>query len=138
MKFDRFHREQTTFGRHETFPLRYGWLTQGLEAVRRTPTLFAQPEPAMIALGVGRNMVNAIQYWLRATGLVDFQDGAGTATPLGQALLGPAGDPYLEDQATLWIIHWLIAANAAFATGFIGFSTASPCRAFKSRTRCGR
>lgn len=117
----KFKRDQTAFGRHETFPLRYGWLSKGLAAIRQTPDLLTQPEPAMIALGVGRNMVNAIQYWLRATGVVAFNDGVGTPTALGEALLGDAGDPYLEDEATLWIIHWLIAANAEFATGFYWF-----------------
>jgi hypothetical protein len=117
----KFNRKKTTFGRHETFPLRYGWLTQGFMAVQRTPDLFSQPEAAMIRLGVGRNMVNAMHYWLRATGMVDFRDGRGEPTTLGEALLGKAGDPYLEDEATLWLVHWLIVANAEVATGFYWF-----------------
>jgi hypothetical protein len=117
----KFNREKTTFGRHETFPLRYGWLTQGFHGVKQTPTLFSQAERAMVTLGVGRNMVNAIQYWLQATGIVAFKEGVGAPTVLGEALLGEDGDPYLEDEATLWIIHWLIAANAEWATGFYWF-----------------
>ena len=88
---------KTTFGRHETFPLRYGWLTKGFSAVRQNPVIFSRPESAMIVLGVGRNMVNAIQYWLRVTGVVDFSEGAAKPTVLGEVLLGTAGDPYLED-----------------------------------------
>ena len=117
----KFNREKASFGRHETFPLRYGWLTKGFEAVKQNPALFTQPEQAMVALGVGRNMVNAIQYWLQVTDVVAFHEGQGASTPLGEALLGAAGDPYLEDEATLWIIHWLIAANAEQATGFYWF-----------------
>jgi hypothetical protein len=117
----KLNREQTTFGRHETFPLRYGWLTQGLDALRQTPTIFSQPEPAMITLGVGRNMVNAIHYWLQVTGVATFSEGQGQPTALGEALLGDAGDRYLEDEATLWIVHWLIASNAEAATGFYWF-----------------
>ena len=112
---------KTTFGRHETFPLRYGWLTKGFMAVQQNPAIFSQPESAMMALGVGRNMVNAIQYWLRVTGVVDFNEGTTTLTTLGNVLLGADGDPYLEDEATLWIIHWLIASNAELATGFFWF-----------------
>ena len=112
---------KTTFGRHETFPLRYGWLTKGFMAVQQNPVIFSQPESAMVVLGVGRNMVNAIQYWLRVTGMVDFNEGAATPTALGNVLLGTVGDPYLEDEATLWIIHWLIASNAELATGFYWF-----------------
>lgn len=62
----KFNHKKTRFGHHKTFPLRYSWLTQDFMAVKRTPTLFSQPEQAMITLGVGWNMVNTIQYWLRA------------------------------------------------------------------------
>ncbi|NCA71208.1 MAG: DUF4007 family protein [Sphingobacteriia bacterium] len=117
----RFNRDKATFGRHETFPLRYGWLPKSYEAIETDPDLFAKPEEAMIRLGVGRNMVNAIHYWLQVTGLVSFDGGSADRTPLGQALLGGYGDRYLEDDATLWILHWLIAANAELATGFFWF-----------------
>jgi hypothetical protein len=117
----RSNRDKTSFGRHETFPLRYGWLTKGYEAVKAEPDCFGRPEQAMVTLGVGRNMVNAIQYWLQAVGVVAFGDEGGKPTDLGRALLGDEGDRYLEDEATLWIIHWLLAANAGEATGIYWF-----------------
>lgn len=113
--------KQTAFGRHETFPLRYAWLTKGFEALQARPDIFSQPDRAMVLLGVGRNMVSAIQYWLQAARLIDFADGQGTPTELGELLFGDCGDPYLEDEATLWILHWLIASNAVQATGFFWF-----------------
>jgi hypothetical protein len=112
---------KTTFGRHETFPLRYGWLTKGIEALQNNTTIFNEHEAAMIKLGLGRNMINALHYWLQAAGLAEFEEGIGTVTPIGNALLGKEGDPYLEDEATLWILHWLIASNAQMATGFYWF-----------------
>ena len=115
------NRQQTSFGRHETFPLRFAWLPKSLLVLGDDAALFERPEHAMRCLGVGRNMVNAIHYWLRVCGLVRFDDGQARITPLGEALLGPEADPYLEDDATLWIIHWLIAANAELATGFFWF-----------------
>jgi hypothetical protein len=117
----KLNRNKTAFGRHETFPLRYGWLTKGFETIQNTPDLFTRPEQAMVDLGVGRNMANAIQYWLQVTGIVEFAEGIGTPTALGEVLLGEAGDRYLEDEATLWIIHWLIASNPELATGFFWF-----------------
>lgn len=117
----KLNRKQTVFGRHETFPLRYAWLTKGFDAVRQQPDIFDNPERAMVELGVGRNMVNAIQYWLQVTHVIAFSEGRGEVTALGEALLGPLGDRYLEDEATLWIIHWLIASNATLATGFFWF-----------------
>jgi len=115
------NRQYTSFGRHETFPLRFGWLPKSQIALRDNAALFEHPESAMQRLGVGRNMVNAIHYWLRVCGLVRFDDAPARITPLGEALLGPEADPYLEDDATLWIIHWLIATNAELATGFFWF-----------------
>ena len=117
----KLNRKQTTFGRHETFPLRYAWLTKGFNAVQERPGIFADAERAMVYLGVGRNMVNAIQYWLQVTGVADLSGAEARTTALGEVLLGPGGDCYLEDEATLWIIHWLIAANAEQATGFYWF-----------------
>lgn len=125
----KLNRDKTAFGRHETFPLRYGWLTKGYAAVKESPDIFRQPERAMVRLGVGRNMVNAIEYWLHAVGVVEFGDGAGRPTELGETLLGDAGDRYLEDEATLWILHWLLASNAEEATGlFWFFNRFSPLR----------
>lgn len=117
----KLNRKQSAFGRHETFPLRYAWLTKGFDAVRAQPDIFGVPERAMVELGVGRNMVNAIQYWLQVTRVVDFAEGQAEVSALGNALLGPNGDRYLEDEATIWLIHWLIASNAELATGFFWF-----------------
>lgn len=125
----KLNRNLSSFGRHETFPLRYAWLTKGFEAVKQQPDIFSEPERAMVVLGVGRNMVSAIQHWLQVTSIIDFSEGRGVATPLGNTLFGDGGDRYLEDEATLWIIHWLIASNAALATGFYWFFNrfAMPC-----------
>lgn len=117
----KLNKNKTAFGRHETFPLRYGWLTKGFEAIEKEKELFHNPEQAMIRLGIGRNMVNALHYWLQVTGIVTFTQEGGEASELGRALLGEHGDRYLEDEATLWIVHWLIAANAEMATGFFWF-----------------
>ncbi|BAU58036.1 hypothetical protein HH1059_13270 [Halorhodospira halochloris] len=114
----------TSFGRHETFPLRYGWLPKGFEAIEEDPQTLHKPEIAMIKLGVGRNMVNAIQYWLQTTGIITIDGGGAHATELGKMIFAAdynGGDPYLEDDATLWIVHWLIASNATQATGFFWF-----------------
>lgn len=111
----------TAFGRHETFPLRYAWLTKGYEAIIEHPDVFAQPDLAMVKLGVGRNMVSAILYWLQAARLVEYADGRATPTALGDAILGDQGDRFLEDETTLWVIHWLIASNSRLATGFYWF-----------------
>lgn len=119
----KLNKNKTAFGRHETFPLRYGWLTKGVEVIGKHKGIFQEREheTAMTELGLGRNMVNALHYWLQVTGLATFAAGDGQVSLLGKALLGKDGDPYLEDEATLWIVHWLIASNAEWATGFFWF-----------------
>ena len=53
----------------------------------------------MISLGVGKNMVRAIRFWLQAAGVATAGTG-GTFTPteFGKLVLSPRGtDPFLED-----------------------------------------
>ena len=37
-------------------------------------------------------------------------------TAIAWATFGDDGDPYLEDDATIWLVHWLLAANPSAAT----------------------
>lgn len=111
---------QASFGRHETFHLRYSWLKKGFDAVCNQADLFRR-EDAIVTLGVGRNMVNAIRHWMQAARVIYIRDSFAYPTELGNLLLGANGDPYFEDEATLWILHWLIASNSTQATGFYWF-----------------
>jgi hypothetical protein len=102
-------------GGHESFPLRYGWLKKGFDAVREDPTAFARKDASTL-LGVGVNMVRSIRHWCLATGVVSASPGSRLTdlvpTPLGEALLADNGfDPYLEDSGTLWLLHWQIVSN---------------------------
>src|SRR4051812_30371683 len=109
-------RGEGSFGRHETFPLRFGWLTKGYR------TWFAASEPfeddeATVLLGVGKNMVSAIRYWLLAAQVAHKPRGILEPTNLGHLLLSEEGfDPYLEDDNTIWLLHWLVASNLSEAT----------------------
>ena len=114
---------KVSFGRHESFPLRFGWITKGLAALQADPNVFAS-EDATVTLGVGKNMVAAIRYWLLATGMVRRTTRHGLArTAIGDILFpeGKGGDRYLEDDATLWLLHWLLATNPTEATAVYWF-----------------
>lgn len=111
---------QHSFSGHDTFPFRYAWLKKGVDAVSSDPGVFAR-EDAITILGVGKNMVRSIRHWCLAAGLVEeAPDSRGSAlrvTTLGEKLFGDGGfDPYLEDPATLWLLHWQIASNRSRAT----------------------
>ena len=116
-----FNPKKASFGRHETFALRYSWLTKGFQAFNRENTIFSSEE-STIKLGVGKNMVNAIKYWLRATSMLDDSAEGLAVTDIGKAIFSEDGwDQYLEDEATIWLIHWLLATNFETATAWYWF-----------------
>lgn len=105
------------FARHESFHPRYGWVKRALEAAAADPAVFLS-EDAVITLGVGKNMVRSIKHWGLATGvLTEVENPARRRMPLvtpthfGMGLIGDEGlDPYCEDLATLWAMHWRLVA----------------------------
>lgn len=107
-----------SFGGHETFPLRHGWLKKAVDFISQDPQGFSRDD-AMISLGVGKNMVRAIKHWALACGIliesaVPDQPGRvyPTVSSLGTALFSDEGwDPFLEDTATLWAVHWGLVSN---------------------------
>jgi hypothetical protein len=116
-----FTPKKAAFGRHETFALRYGWLTKGFMALQDDPHVF-NSDVATVTLGVGKNMVNAIRYWLRATQMIEATEDGWQATELGLSIFAEEGwDPYLEDEATLWLLHWMLATNSELATAWYWF-----------------
>ena len=126
-----------SFSGHQTFPFRYTWLKKGVEAVIKDPTVFSS-ENASVTLGVGKNMVSSIRHWCRVSRLIEegtgqskqlalrlgeqatvYHRGQFAPTELGRAIFGENGfDPYLDDPATLWLIHWQIATNTNQATAW--------------------
>ena len=80
---------------HETFILREGWLTKGLQAVVDNPMVFTDNYGAD-ALGVGTNMAKAIRYWMKTAGILPERSGKESSlTELGQLLY--EYDPYFEE-----------------------------------------
>lgn len=117
-----FDKSTVSFGRHETFALRFGWLTKGYSAFKKSSEIFDSDE-ATVVLGVGKNMVSAIKYWMIASQILDNSSGKALITSFGKVIfdLKDGFDPYLEDDATIWLLHWKIASNPANATTFFWF-----------------
>ena len=115
--------QRGSFAGHETFPLRYTWLSKAVQHVERDASIF-QDDDAMVRLGVGRNMTRAIRHWGFACGVLeeapDVPNNRGRVlqpTSLGRALFSKDGwDPYLEDPATLWLLHFELASSPENAT----------------------
>src|SRR4051794_17835853 len=101
------------FSGHETFPCRYAWLPKAYRAIEADAGSLADEESAMIDMGVGKNMVRAIRFWVQAAGVAtDSRQGGYAVTEFGESIFADRGfDPYLEDIRTLWLIHWQICSN---------------------------
>lgn len=94
--------EKLNFSGHESFHCRELWLKKGFDFVKAGNTF--QTPSAVVELGVGKNMVGAIHYWMTAFHLLDAKK---RLTPFANYLFGDYGkDPYLEDDATLWLLHY--------------------------------
>lgn len=112
------------FSGHESFALRSAWLPKAFELLDANPNALADEEGAMIALGLGKNMVRSLRFWVEVFGLATpGERGMLELTPFAHAVFGPDGlDPYLEDRRTLWLLHWNISVrphDAVFAWDFL-------------------
>lgn len=112
------------FSGHETFPLRYGWLQKAYEAVSRAESpkdavhVFRNPD-SIARFGVGRNMVGAIRYWATGAGILEETSEGLEVTWLGNMLFGEDGiDPYLEEDASLWLLHWYLAGRTRLTSAY--------------------
>jgi hypothetical protein len=101
------------FSCHESFACRYAWLPKAYREIIKDPAAFADEEQAMVHLGVGKNMVKSIRFWVEVMGVAT----PGTSrtllpTSFGQAIFASDGfDPFLEDTRTLWLLHWNVATR---------------------------
>jgi hypothetical protein len=116
------------FAKHETFHFREGWLFKGMAAIQeaeaegKLPTIFLDKD-APERLGIGVNMVRALRFWMQATGLVVEK----TETRQRTHRLSPFGkriwecDPYLDDDGTLWLVHYRLVCSQDEATSWHWF-----------------
>lgn len=116
------------FAKHNTFHIREGWLFKGMAAIK---TAEAEGQPATIfrdkdapeKLGIGRNMVFALRFWMQATGLTkETSENRLTVqrlTPFGEMVW--KCDRFLENEGTLWLIHYNLACSQNQATTWFWF-----------------
>ena len=98
------------FSGHETFICKQFWLKKGYDFVSDKKQF--SDDIAVVDLGVGKNMVMSIRFWMKSFGLIDEDD---KLTELAEYIFGDNGvDPYLEDIGTIWLLHYhLIKTNKA-------------------------
>ena len=88
------------FSGHESFPCRMLWPIKGYDYIVKDNN-FNDPN-SVVELGVGKNMVASIRYWLKALGMTE-QD---KPTTLANYLFGKehGKDRYIESLGTLWLL----------------------------------
>ncbi len=128
------------FARHETFCPRYGWLKKGFDATLTDPEVFERPD-AIERLGVGINMVHSMKFWCVVFHILESQKSSGKhhlsgpmkPTELGIRLLSDEGwDPFLEDPASLWLLHWQLFVPPNIATAWSLIANLSHLTSFTS------
>ena len=101
------------FGGHQSFALRTAWLPKAAQAIEEGKDVFTDPLRGVVSLGLGKNMVEALRVWVEAYGVASRKTGHWQLTPFGKAVFGKGGfDRFLEDEQTLWLLHWNISTLA--------------------------
>lgn len=97
-----------TFSGHDSFPCRQLWLKKGFDFVQKRKNF--NDEDAVVQLGVGKNMVSSIRFWLKAFNIIDNKD---NLTEFGKRIFDDENgyDPFLEDEASLWLLHYQLVKN---------------------------
>ncbi|MEY2922762.1 MAG: hypothetical protein RL108_1388 [Bacteroidota bacterium] len=97
-----------TFSGHDSFQCRQLWLKKGYDFVQEGKSF--NDEDAVVKLGVGKNMVSSIRFWLKSFNIINSKD---IPTEFGKRLFDDENgyDPFLEDEASLWLLHYQLVKN---------------------------
>jgi hypothetical protein len=107
-----------SFSGHESFICKQSWLKKVYDFVVQNHRF--GDETAVVDLGVGKNMVNSLRFWGKAFDILDEDD---NPTDLAVYLLDENGkDPYLEDLASLWLLHYNLIKKNRFSIASLVFN----------------
>lgn len=104
---DALQKIKYSFSGHESFYCKSIWLKKGFDFVSDDRN-FNSPD-SVLHLGVGKNMVSSIRFWLRAFGMIEEDELTEMASYIFDSESGK--DPYIEDLRTTWLLHYLIIAS---------------------------
>jgi hypothetical protein len=91
------------FSGHDSFICKHFWLKKGYDFIKSQGNF--NDEAAVVKLGVGKNMVTAIHFWLKSFGIAG---NANEYTDIGKFIFDDKKgvDPYLENLGTIWLLHY--------------------------------
>lgn len=98
------------FSGHETFACRFAWLPKAVRLIDREPEALSDDERSILELGLGKNMVRALRFWLEAFDVAKSSAGVWELRPFGEIVFGANGlDPFIERVETQWLLHWQLS-----------------------------
>lgn len=106
------------FSGHESFICKQFWLKKTYDFAKVGGSF--NDDTAVVDLGVGKNMVASLRYWAKAFGVLDESD---QPTAIAAYLFGIEGhDLYLEDFATIWLLHYHLLKTNRFSIAYLLFN----------------
>lgn len=100
------------FSGHETFACRFSWLPKAVRLIESDPSAMSSDEQAILSLGLGKNMVRSLRFWLDAFDVAAPAADGWALKAFGAALLGRGGaDPFIERTETQWLLHWSVTSR---------------------------
>lgn len=106
-----------SFSGHESFHCKSLWLKKGVDFLANEGQF--NDTNAVVELGVGKNMVASIRFWLKAFNL-SIND---KITDIAQYLFNDenGADPFCEDLMTLWVLHFNIVNSQLASLYYLTF-----------------
>lgn len=104
---------QYRFSGHQTFPLRIAWLPKAIREISSGHDPLTNIDEGIVSLGLGKNMVEALRCWIEAFQIASKNDSGWELSAIGKLVFSHSEglDPFLEDHASNWLLHWLISTN---------------------------
>lgn len=110
--------QKVYFSGHESFICKQFWLKKTYD-FSKTGKSF-NDDTSVVDLGVGKNMVASLRYWGKSFDILHEDD---TRTDLSNYLFGANGkDLYLEDFATIWLLHYSLLKTNRFSAASLFFN----------------
>jgi hypothetical protein len=104
------------YGQHETFHLRLNWLRKGIKMLKANPRFFFEKNAAE-TIGLGKNMVQSLRFWITATGIAKEVKGEDNKSIHKLSNIGEIiddYDPYLDLADSLAILHYCLVVKENF------------------------
>jgi hypothetical protein len=89
------------YGQHQSFYLRINWLRKALKHLKDDKFLYG--DGAAEQMGLGKNMVQSLRYWVHATDVVEIEKNIKKITEFGELL--NRYDRFIEMRDTASIVH---------------------------------